>query len=59
MRFHGDRYSGSYSAQSLRSQARWIGRQLAGGRDVFANFNNDAEGFAVEIALTLKEYVLG
>ncbi len=57
LRFHGDRYSGSYPTQVLKEQAKWIEQQLAGGRDVFAYFNNDAEGCAVRNAAELKAYV--
>jgi uncharacterized protein YecE (DUF72 family) len=59
LRFHGDHYSGSYSPQALTAQARWIRQQLAEGRDVFAYFNNDAEGHALHNAAALKKYVLG
>jgi hypothetical protein len=34
-------------------------RQLAGGNDVFAYFNNDAQGFAVKNAGDLRRYVIG
>jgi uncharacterized protein YecE (DUF72 family) len=33
LRFHGKRYSGSYSSEKLRAEARWIKQQLAGGKD--------------------------
>jgi uncharacterized protein YecE (DUF72 family) len=58
LRFHGDRCSGSYTSQAQKKQARWIKQQLGDGRDVFAYFNNDAEGYAVRNALELKRYVL-
>ncbi|HET7006861.1 MAG TPA: DUF72 domain-containing protein [Candidatus Binatia bacterium] len=57
LRFHGDHYSGNYSAQSLKQQAKWITQQLADGRDVFAYFNNDAQGHALGNAADLKRYV--
>ncbi len=57
LRFHGDHYSGSYTPETLKAQARWIKQQLAEGRDVFAYFNNDAQGYAVNNALELKKYV--
>ena len=57
VRFHGDHYSSSYSRHSLQQQAQWIKRQLAEGKDVFAYFNNDAEGYAVQNAADLKRYV--
>jgi uncharacterized protein YecE (DUF72 family) len=58
LRYHGQRYSGSYSPQKLAAEARWIRRRLASGNDVFAYFNNDAQGFAVSNAVELKRYSL-
>jgi uncharacterized protein YecE (DUF72 family) len=57
LRFHGDHYSGSYTPDALKAQARWIKRQLREGKDVFAYFNNDAQGCAVSNAIQLKQYV--
>ena len=59
LRFHGQNYGGSYSAEQLRSEAKWIKKQLAGGNDVYAFFNNDAHGHAVTNAADLRRYVLG
>ncbi|HXG52794.1 MAG TPA: DUF72 domain-containing protein [candidate division Zixibacteria bacterium] len=59
LRFHGDRYSGSYSPRRLRAEAGWIRDRLEEGRDVFAYFNNDAEGYAVRNAADLRAYVTG
>jgi uncharacterized protein YecE (DUF72 family) len=59
LRFHGEHYSGSYSAEKLKAEARWIKQQLAGGKDVFAYFNNDAQGYAVKNAVELRRYVAG
>ena len=56
---HGAHYSGSYSSEKLKAEARWIKQQLAGGKDVFAYFNNDAQGYAVENAVELRRYVIG
>jgi len=36
---------------------RWINQQRTDGRDVFAYFNNDAQGYAVQNAAELKYYV--
>jgi uncharacterized protein YecE (DUF72 family) len=58
VRYHGEHYSGSYSRQKLAIEAKWIRRQLTTGNDVFAYFNNDAEGFAVKNAADLRRYVL-
>ncbi|MGE5218168.1 MAG: DUF72 domain-containing protein [Chloroflexota bacterium] len=57
LRFHGDHYSGSYTSSALKAQARWIKPQLDAGKDVFAYFNNDAEGYAVDNAMQLKQYL--
>jgi len=59
LRFHGDHYSRSYPPHSLKQQAQWIKQQLADGRDVFAYFNNDAHGYALQNAADLKRYVKG
>lgn len=56
LRFHGAHYSGSYSSEKLRAEARWIKQQLVAGRDVFAYFNNDAQGCAVANAIELRRY---
>jgi uncharacterized protein YecE (DUF72 family) len=59
VRFHGPtgRYGGCYTDEAL---AAWAAR-LAGahrrGRDVFAYFNNDIDGFAVQNARTLRRFV--
>lgn len=57
LRFHGRHYGGSYSAAQLRAQARRIRARLARGVDVYAYFNNDAEGYAVRNALDLRRYL--
>jgi len=56
LRYHGEHYSGSYSRQKLGAEGRWIRRQRAAGVDVFAYFNNDAQGFAVKNAADLRRY---
>lgn len=60
VRRHGagnETYSGSYTDEFLRGEARQIKRWLKEGRDVFVYFNNDAEGYAVKNALTLRRMV--
>ncbi len=57
LRFHGNGYGGSYSHQFLTAQARRIAGWLGDGLDVFAYFNNDAGGCAVDNARDLKRYV--
>lgn len=59
LRYHGEHYSGSYSARQLGAEAKWIRRQLAAGLHVFAYFNNDAQGFAVKNAAELRRRVSG
>jgi uncharacterized protein YecE (DUF72 family) len=59
LRFHGQRYSGSYTPEQLRAEAQWIKQQLADGKDLYAYFNNDAQGHAVTNAADLRRYVLG
>lgn len=57
LRYHGRRYAGSYSHQKLTAEADRIADRLAGGRDVYAYFNNDAGGHAVTDARDLRRYV--
>jgi len=57
LRYHGDRYSGSYCEEQLSSDAEWINRQLAAGLDIFAYFNNDAQGNAVKNAQELRSLI--
>lgn len=57
LRFHGDRYHGTYSSQKLTAVAGWVREQAAEGMDVYAYFNNDAEGYAVRNAADLIRYV--
>lgn len=56
LRFHGEHYGGSYSAQALAAHARRIRAWLAQGVDVYAYFNNDAEAHAVRNAAALRRY---
>lgn len=51
----GALYAGAYSRSALRREAERIRAWLAGGRSVYAYFNNDAGAHAVANALTLKE----
>jgi uncharacterized protein YecE (DUF72 family) len=43
----------------LACEAKWISGQLASGKDVFAYFNNDAQGYAVKNAIDLRRYIAG
>ena len=59
LRFHGPggTYRGNYPHQALAASAERIAAHLADGRDVYAYFNNDAHGHAVNNALDLRRYV--
>lgn len=48
-------YATSYSGKELERDAKRIKGWLKKGRDVYIYFNNDAYGYAVENAMTLKE----
>lgn len=50
-------YAGSYSESDLRWWADRIGEWTGQGRDVFAYFNNDGYGHAVQNASRLRELV--
>jgi uncharacterized protein YecE (DUF72 family) len=56
LRFHGSQviYGSLYGVEGLEKWADHIQRWCADGRNVFAYFNNDALGYAVEDARTLK-----
>jgi uncharacterized protein YecE (DUF72 family) len=57
LRFHGNGYDKKYSHQYLSARAQEINEWLDDGMDVFAYFNNDAKGYAVENAFQLREYL--
>ena len=57
LRFHGDHYSGSYSKAFLAARADQVAGYCAEGLDVYAFFNNDAEGHAVRNAMDLSKYI--
>ncbi len=57
LRFHGNNYAGDYSYQALNAVAQRIRKHVADGVEVFAYFNNDAEGCAVNNAQDLKRYL--
>ncbi|HEX2228973.1 MAG TPA: DUF72 domain-containing protein [Candidatus Binatia bacterium] len=59
LRFHGRNYSGSYTPEQLKAEAKWIKRQLGAAKDVYVYFNNDLGGHAVSNAADLKRYVQG
>jgi len=57
-RFHGARqaYSSCYTDDELRSWSVRMREIAESGRDVYAYFNNDIHGYAVENAETLRRY---
>lgn len=57
LRFHGREslYASCYSKDELDEWARKMKQWLKQGLDVYVYFNNDAEGYAIENAKTLKE----
>jgi uncharacterized protein YecE (DUF72 family) len=57
LRFHGSRDDGNYSPQALSASAKRIAHHLNDGLDVYAYFNNDAQGYALTNARALLRYV--
>ena len=59
VRFHGTmgKYVGRYPDEALDEWAHWVAAQARGGRAVWAYFNNDIHGHAVEDARTLRAMV--
>jgi uncharacterized protein YecE (DUF72 family) len=57
LRFHGPGPGGNYSHQALTAAADRVADYLNQQIDVYAYFNNDAEGYALDNAAKLKEYV--
>ncbi len=57
IRFHGNRdlYSSEYTDEELREWAKRIKKYLKEGSDIYVYFNNDALGYAISNALTLKK----
>jgi uncharacterized protein YecE (DUF72 family) len=56
-RFHGGDYTQSYSHQALTAIARRVSEHAAEGLDVYAYFNNDAQGNAVKNARDVIRYL--
>lgn len=59
IRLHGSQrlFSSSYTDEELKFYAKLIKEKLKKNMDVYAYFNNDAEGWAVENAKTLKNFL--
>lgn len=61
LRFHGGKvlYGSKYSRKELEDWAAFSLPLLEEGRDVYAYFNNDAYGYAIQDARVFRELVLG
>jgi uncharacterized protein YecE (DUF72 family) len=61
MRFHGHDglYSSRYSDSELASWAKKLNKFSSKLKNLYVYFNNDAGGFAVENALTLRKFLEG
>ena len=59
IRFHGaaGKYHGRYSDEALLAWGDWLIEQAKAGRSGWAYFNNDANGAAIQDALTLRAMV--
>ncbi|MCX7590622.1 MAG: DUF72 domain-containing protein, partial [Kiritimatiellae bacterium] len=57
LRFHGfgRRYGGTYPDNVLRERASWV--RSSGADLVYAFFNNDLEGYAIQDAQRFREYL--
>jgi len=56
VRFHGTdgRYAGNYPDHMLQDWANWLKSQVPNVRAIYAYFNNDVSGHALNNARTLK-----
>jgi len=61
LRFHGgeDLYASKYPRKELKDWSVFAASLLEEGRDVYAYFNNDAFGYALENAKTFRRLILG
>lgn len=59
LRFHGGRilFTSNYSKKELGVWAKKINKWISEGKDVYAYFNNDAMGYAIDNARTLGRLV--
>lgn len=53
----GQLYGGCYSESALKNDAELCHKFMSAGKDVYIYFNNDANGWAVKNALTLKQLI--
>lgn len=56
LRYHGGE-RGKYTSQKMSAEARRVNHHLASGLDVYAFFNNDTHGWAIENVWQLRKYV--
>jgi uncharacterized protein YecE (DUF72 family) len=56
LRFHGGKelYGSNYSRTELGEWAQWVKPSLERGMDIYAYFNNDANGYAVSNAMEFR-----
>lgn len=57
LRYHGIDYSHRYSHQYLTAQAERLAEWVGTGTDLYAYFNNDAQGHAFHNAAQLRRYL--
>jgi uncharacterized protein YecE (DUF72 family) len=59
VRFHGTggRYAGNYTDAMLADWADWLRKQRKDIRAIYAYFNNDVEGHAINNARTLRTFL--
>ena len=57
VRYHGRShlFASSYTKDELAKEARVLKQYVRDGIEVFVYFNNDAQGYAVENARTLRQ----
>ena len=51
------KYSGNYSDAELKKWAGWLKQQAKTARAIYAYFNNDAGGYAIDNARELRKAV--
>ena len=59
LRFHGGKalYGSNYSEKELVKWAKWASNYLSQGYDIYAYFNNDSMGYALDNAKDFYEMV--
>ncbi|RAQ97099.1 DUF72 domain-containing protein [Thermogemmatispora tikiterensis] len=59
LRFHSGQAGPCFSEAELAFWAEWLSREAREGRECYAYFNNDSEGYALRNAARLRELVTG